>query len=180
MMTKDSALTTKPVLPGKAKITNVVQNDTRQAKRIFEESLSKTARQLMKSDEKISGDPAPAAVSFASPQMVGSTTVHAPASGAIDPQMTAHLARISAAIAEVAASGATAEVHLTLPKGATAIDGAIIGRNNSGALHIILTAHDAIAPAQAAMLQASLHDRLRQRDIRVGKIALKKVEFRGA
>jgi hypothetical protein len=180
MMKDNMPMTARPVAATKAKMTNITQSDAGQAKRNFEDSLLKTARKLNKLDEKTSDDQGFGLSAFSATNLVGVAVVQAPASTGPDAQMAAHLERIAAAIAEVTAGGAKAEVQLMLPKGATGIDSAIIGRNDAGALHIMLTSPNAIAPAQAAMLQASLHDRLRQRDVRVSKVSLQKVERRSA
>jgi hypothetical protein len=179
MMKDDMPVTARSVATAKPKLANIAHNDAGQAKRSFEDSLSKTARKLLKVDDKILNEQVSGMSAFSATNLLGATLVQAPSSTGPNAQMAAHLERIAAAIAEVAVGGAKAEVVLTLPKGATGLDGAIIGRNEAGALHIMLTSPNAIAPAQAAMLQASLHDRLRQRDIRVGKVSLQKVERRG-
>lgn len=171
-------MTARPVAAAKAKVANITHSDAGQAKRSFEDSLLKTARKINKLQDKFNSDQGFGLSPFSAANLVGSAVVQAPASTAPDAQMAAHVERIAAAIAEVAAGGAKAEVQLMLPKGATAIDGAIIGRNEAGALHIMLTSPNAIAPGQAAMLQASLHDRLRQRDVRVSKVSLQKVARR--
>jgi hypothetical protein len=179
-MKGDTPLAAKPVATATAKIANITHIDVGQAKRNFQDSLLKTERKLLKLNDTISDDQVSGLSAFSATTLVGAAVVQAPASMGPDAQMAAHIERIAAAIAEVTAQGASADVHLTLPKGATAIDGAIIGRNEAGALHIMLTSANAIAPAQAAMLQASLHDRLRQRDVRVGKVTLQKVTRRDA
>jgi hypothetical protein len=179
MMKDNMPMTAKPVAMAKAKLANIAHSDVGQAKQKFQDALLKNERKFIKLDDKKLEDQVSGMSAFATGALVGSATVQASATVAPDLQMAAHIERIAAAIAEVAAGGAKAEVQLTLPKGVTAIDGAIIGRNEAGALHIMLTSPTAIAPAQAAMLQASLQDRLRQRDVRVGKVSLQKVDRRG-
>lgn len=180
-MKGDTPLTAQPVATAKAKLTKFTHIDAGQAKLVFQDSLLKIDRKIKLLQDNRLDDQVAGLSAFATATLGAPAVVQAPAAGtAPDAQMAAHVERIAAAIAEVTAQGASADVHLTLPKGAISVDGAIIGRNETGALHIMLTSPTAIAPAQAAMLQASLHDRLRQRDIRVGKVSFQKVERRGA
>lgn len=92
-----------------------------------------------------------------------------------DAALAAHIERIAAAIAELAASGANADVHVQLPPGATGINGAVLGRNNIGQIHIVLTTAAAIPPATAAQLQTQLSERLLRRDVKVAKIGLQRI-----
>lgn len=172
--------TAKPVALPNTKLAKILQGDVGQAKRTFQEALVKTERKFAKLDDKVSDEQVSGMSAFAAATLIGTPVVQAPSSVAPDPQMAAHIERIAAAIAEMTTGGAKADVQLTLPKGATGIDGAIIGRNEAGALHILLTSPNEIAPAQAALLQTSLHDRLRQRDVRVGRVALQRVDRRDA
>jgi hypothetical protein len=172
---------TKPMARAQPKVANITHSDTGQVKREFQDALLKTARKLTQLKDKNQDDQVSGMSAFATGTLNGVAAVQAPPSAGTlpDAQMAAHIERIAAAIAEVTAQGASADVHLTLPKGATAIDGAIIGRNEAGALNIMLTSTNAIAPTQAAMLQASLHDRLRQRDVRVSKVSIQKFNRQG-
>lgn len=97
-----------------------------------------------------------------------------PAQG--DKAMAAHLERIAAAIAEVSKHGVQAEIHLQLPPGATRIDGAVLGRNDSGQMHIVLTTASTITPAASAQLQSQLSERLLRRDIRVARMTLQRAK----
>lgn len=180
-MKGDTPLTAKPAAQPQSKLANITHSDVGHAKRDFQESLLKTERKLSlfkdkKLDDQVSGMSAFATATLAACPVAPPTS---PAGALPDAQMAAHIERIAAAIAEVNAGGASADVHISLPKGATHVDGAIIGRNEAGALHIMLTSPNAIAPAQAAMLQASLHDRLRQREVRVGKVSIQKINRQG-
>jgi hypothetical protein len=96
-----------------------------------------------------------------------------------DAAFAAHIERIAAAIAEIAASGANADIHVQLPPGATGINGAVLGRTDMGQIHIMLTTAAAIPPATAAQLQSQLSARLLRRDVKVAKIGLQQIK-RGA
>ena len=127
------------------------------------------------------GEDQPAGALLTTPVTYAATAI-APtaATASTDAAFAAHIERIAAAIAEVAAGGAKADVHLTLPTGATRIDGAVIGRDAMGQLHIVLTTASAIAPATAAQLQSQLTERLLRRDIRVSKMGLQRINRGGS
>jgi hypothetical protein len=82
------------------------------------------------------------------------------------------LARIAAALAELCEKGANAEYQLTLPAGATTIEGAVIGRDPTGKLNIQLIANAAISPAAVQQLQAALRMRLIGRKAQLGKLGV--------
>jgi hypothetical protein len=82
------------------------------------------------------------------------------------------LARIAAALAELCEKGANAEYQLTLPAGATTIEGAVIGRDPTGKLNIQLIANAAISPAAIQQLQAALRLRLMDRKTQLGKLGV--------
>lgn len=93
-----------------------------------------------------------------------------------DSAMAAHIERIAAAIAEITTSGGSTEIHLQLPPGTTRIDGAVVGRNDAGQMHIVLTTAAAIAPTTAAQMQSQLTEWLLRRDIRATKISVQRVK----
>ncbi len=178
MVKGDTPVIVKATVLASPKMANITHIDPRQAQRLFSSALLKSEEKILKkmkslSDETGAGGPVAAKIELAATPMK-----EAPGSVAPNLQMEAHVERIAAAIAEVTANGATADVHLALPKGATPVDGAIIGRDTTGALHITLTSPNEINAAQAAQLQASLHDRLRQRDLRIGNLNFQRVNRR--
>ncbi len=147
--------------------------------RLFADALKRADAKPTPARKKLAED-APSGSANHAPVRPGDAmapTVSAPAAPA-DPAIAAHIERIAAAIAEVASGGAHAEVHIQLPPGATRIDGAVIGRNESGGLHIVLTTASAITPASAAQLQADLNERLVRREIRVARMSLQRVDRR--
>ncbi len=113
-----------------------------------------------------------------SPQsaLVGAIARPAETAALADAQLAAHLERIAAAIAELRPGEGDPGLHVTLPPGPLAIDGALIARGANGALTIVLTSAEAIAPAVGAQLQGQLADRLAKRNIRVGRIALERAD----
>jgi hypothetical protein len=82
------------------------------------------------------------------------------------------LARIAAALAELCEKGAHAQYQLTLPAGATTIEGAVIGRDPTGKLNVQLIANAAISPAAIQQLQAALRTRLMGRKAQLGKLGV--------
>jgi hypothetical protein len=82
------------------------------------------------------------------------------------------LARIAAALAELCEKGAHAQYQLTLPAGATTIEGAVIGRDPTGRLTVQLIANAAISPAAIQQLQAALRTRLMGRKAQLGKLGV--------
>jgi hypothetical protein len=82
------------------------------------------------------------------------------------------LARIVAALEELIETGANAEYQLSLPAGATTVEGAVIGRDPTGKLHIQLLANAAIPPAAIQQLQAALRQKLTRKNAALGKISV--------
>jgi hypothetical protein len=87
-----------------------------------------------------------------------------------DAMPDAQLARIIAALEELVDKGGTAEYQLTLPAGATTIEGAVIGRDPTGKLNIQLLANAAIPPAAIQQLQTALRMRLNYKKAELGKL----------
>lgn len=148
--------------------------------------LAQTQRQFAEALDKARGKPAPLRPKQAEDLPVGAPMTVASgyatvvptstaATAPTDPAFAAHIERIAAAIAEIAAAGANADVHIQLPPGATGITGAVLGRNEMGQIHIVLTTAAAIPPATAAQLQSQLSERLLRRDVKVAKIGLQRV-----
>jgi hypothetical protein len=80
------------------------------------------------------------------------------------------LARIIAAIEELADIGANAEYQLSLPAGPTAIEGAVLGRDPTGKLNIQLIANAPIPAAALQQLQTALRQKLMDRKAQLGKL----------
>ncbi len=83
-----------------------------------------------------------------------------------------HLARIVAALEELAEQGANAEYQLSLPAGATMVEGAVIGRDPTGKLTVQLLANAAIPVAALQQLQTALRQRLAGRTLQLGKLTV--------
>lgn len=83
-----------------------------------------------------------------------------------------HLARIAAAIQEMAASGATANYQLQLPLGNALIQGAVLGRDASGNLAIQLIASAAVSPQHAAQLRSELIRRMERKRLKLASLAI--------
>jgi hypothetical protein len=178
MMKSDTPITTKMVMPASSTSPKTLRVDMPRARLLFTESILKSEHKLFKKNGKPAEDQTAGLSPFVTATLTRTDPAQAPATLPANMQMAAHIEKIAAAIAEVTKSGAAAEIQLILPTGATLIDGAIIGRNDQGGLHIILTSHGHIPPTQAAFLQSSLQEHLRQRDIRVSKLALHRVDRR--
>jgi hypothetical protein len=52
----------------------------------------------------------------------------------------------------------------------------VLGRNDAGQMHIVLTTAAAITPATAAQMQSQLTERLLRRDIRVSRMTLQRTK----
>jgi hypothetical protein len=148
--------------------------DLGQKQRLFADALNKAATKPAAQRNKLAEEQPVGALATAPVTYAATAMAPTPATAATDAAFAAHIERIAAAIAEVAAGGAKADVHLTLPAGPTRIDGAVIGRDAMGQLHIILTTASAIAPATAAQLQNQLTERLLRREIRIARMALQR------
>lgn len=79
-----------------------------------------------------------------------------------------HLARIAAAIQELASSGANADFHLQLPAGSGMIQGAVLARDARGQLAIQLISAGNMAPHLAAQLRSDLVRRLQKKRLLIG------------
>ncbi len=106
----------------------------------------------------------------ARPSKVMATAMTAPE---IPPE---HLARMAAAIQEMADKGVTARYQLSLPAGPAMIEGAILGQDPAGRISVQLMANAAMPPAMISQLQQSLAQRLRERKLRLGEIEIKTAE----
>ena len=177
MMKGDSAVTAKAIPPA-AKAVRIVEPQNRaQTQHLFADALKRADVKPQPLKKKITEDQ-PVGGSITLPVDYALTASAAPAAGPAqaDSAMAAHIERIAAAIAEITKSGSNAEIHLQLPPGATRIDGAVIGRNDAGQMHIVLTTAAAIAPATAAQMQSQLTERLLRRDIRVARMTLQRTQ----
>ncbi len=83
-----------------------------------------------------------------------------------------HLDRIAAAIHELTANGVEASFQLKMPAGQAMIDGAVLGRDAAGRITIQLIANAAIPPGMVQQLQQGLTQRLREKQLRLGKIGV--------
>jgi hypothetical protein len=101
-----------------------------------------------------------------------SAMVKAPASVDAPTVPSEHLDRIAAAIHELTANGVEANYQLKLPAGQAMIDGAVLGRDAAGRITIQLLASAAIPPGMVQILQQGLTQRLRERQLRLGKIGV--------
>lgn len=86
-----------------------------------------------------------------------------------------HLARIAAAIQELANTGINASYRLQLPLGNGMIEGAILGRDPSGQLAIQLISSGALSIDEAAQLR---HDLMRRFEKKRMKVAMLNVTAR--
>lgn len=181
MMKSDAQIAPRaaPALTRKAPID--APPDMTQKQRQFADALSKAgAKPRSPTMDAVEGQPLGApmqiANSFAGAPIIATT----PAAPTSDAAFAAHIERVAAAIAEVSGAGAKPQIILTLPAGPTRIDGAVIGRDATGGLHITLMTTADIAPANAAQLQAQLSDRLLRREVRVAKMGMQRLHRRGS
>jgi hypothetical protein len=79
-----------------------------------------------------------------------------------------HLARIAAAIQELASKGADASYHLQLPAGSSIIEGAVVARDAKGQLVIRLMCPGGLAPHLTAQLRNELVRRFDKKRLRIG------------
>ena len=177
-MKGDSTIAPKAMPPPGKKQDGIAPSEVAQKQRLFADALNKAASKPAALRNKLAEDQPGGALVTAPVAYAATAMAPTPATAATDATFAAHIERIAAAIAEVTAGGAKADVHLTLPSGSTRIDGAVIGRDAMGQIHIVLTTASAIAPATAAQLQNQLTERLLRRDIRVAKIGLQQVSRR--
>ncbi len=177
MMKGDTAVPVKTI-PLAAKTARIADPQNRaQVQNLFADALKRADAKPPALKKKIIEDQ-PVGVSITMPVDYALTASAAPAAGPAhaDSAMAAHIERIAAAIAEVVNKGASAEIHLQLPPGATRIDGAVLGRNDAGQMHIVLTTTAAIAPASAAQMQSQLTERLLRRDVRIARMTLQRTK----
>jgi hypothetical protein len=83
-----------------------------------------------------------------------------------------HLARMAAAIQELATNGATANYHLQLPLGSVLLQGAVLGRDASGHLAIQLIASGTLTPQQTAQLRSELIQRMEKKRLKISSVAV--------
>ncbi|MBB5710897.1 hypothetical protein [Sphingomonas xinjiangensis] len=141
-------------------------------RRVFAEALSKHAgKGMAKELLKETGDGL-AAIASSREFANAALTAQASPAGDIDAGLHAQLDRIAAAIAEVAKSGAQPEVHLSLPLGAYAVEGAVLGRDLAGRVNVTLIPNGAVPPTVAAQWSEQLSERLIRRELRVAKVGV--------
>jgi hypothetical protein len=177
-MKGDSAIAPKAMPAQSNKEERISPSDRGQKQRLFADALNKAASKPAALRNKLAEEQPVGTLVMAPVTYAATAMAPTSATAPTDAAFAAHLERIAAAIAEMAAGGAKADVHLTLPAGPTRIDGAVIGRDAMGQLHIVLTTGSAIAPASAAQLQSQLTERLLRRDVRVAKMALQRINRR--
>jgi hypothetical protein len=177
-MKGDSSIAPKAMPTHAKREKSIAPSDLGQKQRLFADALNKAAAKPALQRNKQAEDQPVGALVTAPINYAATAMAPTPATAATDAAFAAHIERIAAAIAEVAAGGAKADFHLTLPVGPTRIDGAVIGRDALGQLHIVLTTASAIAPATAAQLQSQLTERLLRREIRVAKMGLQRMSRR--
>jgi hypothetical protein len=180
MMKGETPLAAKTIVPPTKSVRIAEPRDRAQSQHLFADALKRADAKSQPLKKKMVEDQ-PGGVSITTPVDYALSASSTPPAGPVqaDAAMAAHIERIAAAIAEVANSGAQAETHLQLPLGATRIDGAVLGRNDAGQMHIILTTAAVIAPATAAQMQSQLTERLLRRDIKVAKIDVQRVKRSG-
>jgi hypothetical protein len=83
-----------------------------------------------------------------------------------------HLARIAAAIQELASNGVNTSYQLQLPLGNALIEGAILGRDANGNLAIQLISSGSLSSGQAAQLREELLRRLEKKRIKIVQLEL--------
>jgi hypothetical protein len=177
MMKGDTPLMPKTIVPPTKSAMAATPRERAQSQHLFADALKRADAKPLPLKKKAVEDQ-PAGASMTMPVDYALTASSTPPAGPAqaDKAMAAHLERIAAAIAEVSNHGAEAEIHLQLPPGATRIDGAVLGRNDAGQMHIVLTTASAITPAASAQLQSQLSDRLLRRDIRVARMTLQRTK----
>ncbi len=153
-------------------------SDITQKQRLFADALNKASNKPSTLRNKLAEDQPVVALVTGPVNYAATAMAPTPATAPSDAAFAAHIERIAAAIAEVTAGGAKADVHLTLPAGPTRIDGAVIGRDAMGQIHIVLTTASAITPTTAAQLQSQLTERLLRREIKVAKMGLQRINRR--
>ena len=174
-MKSDTAIAPKAMPAQSKKEARVAPTEIGQKQRLFADALNKVASKPTLLRNKLAEDQPVGALLTTPVTYAAAAIAPTAATASTDAAFAAQIERIASAIAEVAAGGAKADVHLTLPAGPTRIDGAVIGRDALGQIHIVLTTASAIAPATAAQLQNQLTERLLRRDIRVAKMGLQRV-----
>jgi hypothetical protein len=83
-----------------------------------------------------------------------------------------HLARMAAAIQEMAANGVTANYQLQLPMGSAILQGAVLGRDGAGNLAIQLIASGMLTAQQTTQLRNELMQRLEKKRLKVSSVAV--------
>jgi hypothetical protein len=136
------------------------------ADRSFEDALKRAKEQAMSRDDL------PVVIAGPNAAAVSPVVQGAAAAGLVDPAQLAHLDKIAAAIAELRPQDGDAQVHIALPPGPLPFDGALIARGANGAMTIMLTSAEAIAPAVGAQLRGELRDRLAKRGVQVARVGL--------
>lgn len=149
--------------------TNGNAEPTPQHRRGFADALARHSGKGLQKDKEDSPFAAIAMPrEFAPHQVIEARTV----AGDVDADFQAHLDRIAAAIAEMAKSGADAEVQLSLPLGGYRVEGAVLGRDLAGQINVLLVPSHAVPPALATQWSEQLNERLLRREIRVGRIGV--------
>jgi hypothetical protein len=175
MMKNDPSITARPMPAPAQNNAEPPISDLANKQRQFADALDKARAKPLPLRPKQAEDlPVGALMTVASGYAAINAAPTATASSN-DAAFAAHLERIAAAIAELAASGVNADVHVQLPPGATGINGAVLGRNSLGQIHVVLTTAAAIPPTTAAQLQSQLSERLLRRDIKIAKIGIQRI-----
>lgn len=170
--TTNSAAPRPQPTPRARESTPLPQVQTAQ-KRAFADALSLANARAKSGKARLADDPslATSMLSSAGRSAIAST----PPSATTDAALAAQIERIAAAIAEVAATGANAQLHLSLPLGLNRIDGAILGRDAAGRLNVLLIPGSAVPPTTATRWSEQLSERLLRRDIRLGRVTVQMV-----
>jgi hypothetical protein len=180
MMKGETPLAAKTIIPPTKSARIAEPRDRAQSQHLFADALKRADAKPQSLKKKMVEDqPVGALITMPVDYTMSASSTPPAGPAQADSAMAAHIERIAAAIAEIASDGAQAETHLQLPPGATRIDGAVLGRNAAGQMHIVLTTAAAIAPATAAQMQSQLTERLLRRDIKVAKIGVQRVKRSG-
>jgi hypothetical protein len=177
MMPHETPIATKTITSRQKSADVVAPRDRVQAQNLFADALKRAdGKPSLLKTKMLEDQPAGVSITLSVDYAAAALSAAPAGPTQADAAMAAHIERIAAAIAEVTTSGGKAEIHLQLPPGSTKIDGAVLGRNDAGQMHIVLTTAAAITPATAAQMQSQLTERLLRRDIRVSRMSLQRTK----